>query len=167
MTDDPLSSREPLMTQKQIHRPQRLTPPAPPGAPLKRLHGIAALIKVREVTGNDAAYLDMIRQCLCLHCGMDPCGEAAHVRFSSGTHNKRGGMGAKPADRWAVPLCGEHHRLADDAQHNIGERRFWAQLGINPLLVAEKLYAKRGDVVAMRAVCFNAIAERESVTPMG
>ncbi len=37
---------------------------------------------------------------------------------------------------------------------------FWAELGINPLIVCEQLYAQRGDLVAMRAVIFNAIAQR-------
>ena len=37
-------------------------------------------------------------------------------------------------------------------QHQIGEVAFWDRIGISPLLVAEKLYGKRGDLVAMRAV---------------
>ncbi|WP_256470504.1 hypothetical protein [Bradyrhizobium sp. 45] len=37
---------------------------------------------------------------------------------------------------------------------------FWAQLDINPLLVAQRLYAQRGNLVAMRAVVLVAIAER-------
>lgn len=50
------------------------------------------------------------------------------------------------------------------AQHSRGERMFWAELGINPLLVAQRLYAQRGDLVAMRAVILVAIAERKSIT---
>lgn len=41
--------------------------------------------------------------------------EAAHVRIGSGA-----GMGQKPDDWRAVPLCSWHHR----AQHQ-GERTFW------------------------------------------
>lgn len=43
--------------------------------------------------------------------------EAAHVRLGSGA-----GMGEKPSDWRAVPLCKEHHQL----QHTQGERTFWA-----------------------------------------
>jgi hypothetical protein len=35
-------------------------------------------------------------------------------------------------------------------------------VGINPFLAAKRLYAKRGDLVAMRAVVYHTIAERES-----
>ena len=138
--------------------PQRLVPPAPPGALFKRLTGIA---RVREVeSGKDEAYLAAIRQLPCLKCGGEPS-EAAHVRMQSGTYNKRSGMGMKPDDRYALPLCTACHRLDRDAQHQLGERCFWFNLGINPLFVAQGLYAKRGDLVAMRAVIFNAIATRD------
>lgn len=136
--------------------PQRLATSAPPGSLLKRLFALAR----REgtvYTQSDPAYLVLIRQLPCLHCTLEPCGQACHIRRQSGVHNKRGGIGKKPADRWAAPLCFEHHML----QHRVGELQFWHDLGIDPLLVCERLYAKRGDLVAMRAVIFNAIAERE------
>jgi hypothetical protein len=109
---------------------------------------------------RDESYLRDVRQCPCLHCGLDGFSEAAHVRLSSGYHRKASGMGKKPADKWAVPLCAEHHRLARDAQHNRSEREFWDDLGINPLAACERLWAKRGDVVAMRAMAHVIIAER-------
>lgn len=138
------------------NHPQRLTPTAAPGALLKRLDGIHKRLQLREATGHDPVYLQRVRQCPCLKCAQEPAGEAAHVRMQSAAHNKRGGIGKKPDDRWTLPLCSEHHR----EQHNIGELRFWYDLGISPLLVCEKLYARRGDLVAMRAVIINAIAER-------
>ena len=145
------------MVLRQDH-PQRLSPPAEPGALLKRLTGIA---RVRQVeTGSHPVYLALVRQCPCLHCGMDPAYEAAHLRMASGAHGKASGLGKKPDDRWALPLCPEHHRLANAAQHHRAEYLFWHELGINPLLTAERLWEKRGDLVAMRAVVFTAIAER-------
>lgn len=42
--------------------------------------------------------------------------EAAHVRFGSGA-----GMGQKPCDFFAVPLCRDHHAQ----QHTVGEGTFW------------------------------------------
>jgi hypothetical protein len=140
--------------------PQRLTRPAAPGTLFKRTAAATPRKREEPKPGHDPYYLDLIRQCACLHCGMLPAGEAAHVRFASGAFHKASGMGMKPADRWALPVCGEHHRLARDAQHNRNEREFWDALGISPLLVCNKLYAQRGDLVAMQAVVIQAIAER-------
>jgi len=83
--------------------------------------------------------------------------------MQSGAHNKHGGIGKKPADKWALPLCASCHTIADDSQHRVGERAYWERIGLNPLLVCVKLYAARGDLVRMRAVVMTAIAERESL----
>ena len=144
-----------------IERPQRLTPPSAPGALLKRLHGLARL-RLREAIDHDPTYLALVRQCPCLKCGMEPAGEAAHVRLQSAAHNKRGGIGKKPADKWALSLCATCHRTDRDALHQIGEELFWHILGINPLLVCERLHKQRGDMIAMRAVILSAISQRGS-----
>jgi hypothetical protein len=116
---------------------------------------------LRSGEGNaDPAYLAMIRELPCLKCGLEPCGEAAHVRITSAAFHKRGGMGRKPADRWTAPLDRGCHQTDRDALHRVGEYLFWATLGINPLLICERLYAHRGDLVAMRAVVLTAIADR-------
>ena len=141
-----------------IPRPQRLTHHAPPGSLLKRFEAPAP--RPRTIEGErDADYLAMIRQCPCLKCGMEPS-EAAHVRYASAAFGKASGLGKKPKDSAAVPLCAGCHRLDRDAQHNRSEKLFWHEIGINPLIVAEKLYAQRGDLVAMLAVVMMAIAER-------
>jgi hypothetical protein len=142
------------------HHPQRLSPIAPPGARLKRAFGTTQRIKLKVVSDLDPVYLEMVRQLPCLHCGMEPCYEAAHVRMASAAFAKASGLGKTPPDRWAVCLCPDHHRLLRDCQHARGERLFWEKLGINPLLVAERLYAARGDLVKMRAVVLVAIASR-------
>lgn len=141
-----------------LPRPQRISPPSHPGALLKRI-GAADLPQQPRHAREDGDYLALVRQCPCLKCGMEPS-EAAHVRFASAAFGKASGLGRKPEDRHAVPLCAGCHRLDRDAQHNGGERMFWDLLGINPLIVAERLYAKRGDLVAMQAVVMVAIAER-------
>lgn len=140
-------------------RPRRLTPPAAPGALLKR-HGVVQIPITHKTNGErDPDYLALVRQCPCLHCGTEPS-EAAHVRMASAAYGKASGLGKKPEDRWALPICAEHHRLAKNAQHNQGEHQFWNALDINPLITADKLYAQRGDLVAMRAVIFTTIANR-------
>ena len=147
----------------RVH-PQRLTLPAAPGALLKRGYGQTPPRPRLVESERDEDYLKLIRQCPCLRCGMDPCGEAAHIRMSSGAHNKHGGKAKTPADRWALPFDRACHQNDPDSIHKIGELAFFQFLGIAPLLVCERLYAKRGDLVAMRAVVFCAIAERETVS---
>lgn len=139
-------------------RPRRLTPPSAPGALLKSFEGPAP--RPRKDGGErDVSYRQNVQACPCLHCGMEPS-EAAHVRYASAAFGKSSGLQKKPSDCWVLPLCADCHRLARDAQHNRSEQQFWNGLGINPLMVAERLYAQRGDLVAMRAVVFVAIAER-------
>lgn len=140
-----------------LPRPQRLTPPSPLGSLLKR--AAPALRSRISPEERNPDYLALVRQCPCLKCGMEPS-EAAHVRYASAAFGKASGMQKKPEDRFAVPLCADCHRLDRDAQHIRNEQAFWQEIDINPLLVAAHLYAQRGDLVAMRAVCFVAIAER-------
>lgn len=146
-----------------LPRPQRISRPEPPGSLLKRITVAAPRRLEADPKGSDPAYLAQLRQLPCLNCGMEPS-EAAHVRFASAAFGKASGMGRKPPDSAAVPLCAGCHRLDRGAQHSRGERMFWAELGINPLLVAQRLYAQRGDLVAMRAVVMVAIAERNSIS---
>lgn len=152
------------MTTTKPH-PQRLTPAAPPGSLLKRLHTASVhhkLERAKELAGRDEAYLALVRQCPCLKCGLDPCGEAAHIRRQSAAHGKFGGMQKKPPDRFALPLDPGCHREDRDSLHKTSEGVFFHLLGIDPLWACERLYAARGDVVAMRAVVFQIIGERKS-----
>jgi hypothetical protein len=124
---------------------------------LKRFAAPAPRLRVEGE--RDADYLAMIRTLPCLKCGMEPS-EATHVRFACAAYGKASGLQKKPEDRWSLPLCAEDHRLARDAQHSRAEQSFWNELGINPLAACVRLYAQRGDLVAMRAIVFIIIAER-------
>lgn len=139
--------------------PRRITHHAPPGSLLKRSAAPAPRMRAIE-TYDDRAYLANVRECPCLMCGLDPCGEAAHVRFSSAAYGKASGLQKTPADRWALPVCGMDHRVHKTAQHNRNEQEFWASLGINALLTCHQLYAQRGDLVAMRMVVMVTIMGR-------
>jgi hypothetical protein len=143
-----------------LPRPQRITPPAAPGALLKRTCEIAQTRNFKAERADDPDYLAMVRQMPCLYCGVEPCGEAAHVKYSSATFGRLIALGRRPHDRYAVPLCRDDHLNARHAQHKGNEAAFWEALSISPYLVAERLYAQRGDLVAMRAVVMVAIAER-------
>lgn len=147
--------------RRLIKMPQRLAATSHPGELLKQPFSIVH--SRRSDVERDEKHLKLIRQCFCLNCGIDPCGEAAHVRLSSAAHGKRKtGIGQKPADKWAVPLCPGCHTRDPDSQHQIGEMTFWHRVGLNPIIVALKLWDATGDLQKMRAICFNAIAERES-----
>lgn len=140
--------------------PQTIAARCPPGSLLKRSSASQPRqMRAQEVTGRDAAYLDLVRQCPCLKCGMEPS-EAAHVRYASAAFGKASALQKKPEDRFAVPLCAGCHRLDKGAQHTRAERAFWEEIGLNPLIVARDLFAQRGDLVAMRAVVMVAIAQR-------
>lgn len=147
--------------------PQRISPPAKPGALMMRLTALSRSIKAKDAGERDPAYLEVIRDCPCVGCLMDPCGTAAHVRMQSAAHGKRGGMGKKPADKWAVPLCERCHTRDPNSQHNIGEKEFCRRLGINPLLLCTRLHGVKSSLEAMRIVAFNAVAEAENRAQMG
>lgn len=108
---------------------------------------------MRSERVKDDDYLKLIRRLPCVICKEHPC-DAAHVRFTSGAHGKRNTpMGQKPDDRWALPLCRKHHQ----EQHNkMGERNWWHEKNLNPILVCAELYAARDDIDAMRRVIENA-----------
>lgn len=139
-------------------RPRRLTPPAAPGALLKRTSPTPRPVTCEPA--EDPDYLALVRLLPCLYCGVEPCGEAAHVRLASAAFGKASGLQKKPEDRWALPLCREDHLNARTAQHKRNEAEFWESLGINPCLVAEQLYKQREDWIAMHAVVIHTIMNR-------
>lgn len=90
---------------------------------------------------RDEAHLRLLRKCQCLACGAEPA-EAAHIRYSDAARGKvNPGMGRKPADRHAVPLCPKCHRMGRGCQHDRNERVWWEQHRIDPLVVADALYS--------------------------
>lgn len=87
------------------------------------------------------AFLRFVRRHPCCVCRAPAPSQAAHIRMAATDRGKRStGMGEKPSDRWAVPLCRFCHLDAPLAQHRIGEARFWALVGVDPFAVAESLW---------------------------
>ena len=87
----------------------------------------------------DAGYLAWLRKLPCTICRTVHAVEAAHIRFGLT------GIGRKPDDARAVPLCAVCHRVGPASQHATGdEQAWWARHGIDPLKLAEKLYAEYG-----------------------
>jgi hypothetical protein len=94
----------------------------------------------REPRERDEEYLAYIRQQPCCICGDTVSVEAAHLRVGSIGDGKRPtGMGEKSSDRWALPLCGRHHK----EQHSMNERYFWASYRIDPFATAMQYSLKR------------------------
>ena len=94
-----------------------------------------------------AQHLAFVRQLPCVACGKAAPSDAAHVR--TGTD---GGVGMKPADRYAVPLCTACHAK----QHRVGELTFWSALRFDPLNVALRLWTVSADLEAGERIVFRA-----------
>lgn len=79
------------------------------------MHQRKALMKRK--TPRSSKYLKWLRKLPCVVCQtITKPTEAAHVRFGND-----GGMGLKPSDYRAVPLCHDCHTY----QHTVGEPSFW------------------------------------------
>ncbi len=92
----------------------------------------------------DPGYLAFVRQqpCCC-GCNQPPPCDAAHLRMGNMERGKPActGMQRKPDDKFAVPLKHDHHM----DQHATGdEELWWAQRGVDPFVVADKLYEEYG-----------------------
>lgn len=121
---------------------------------------------MKEPRAHDDAFLARIRQ---LPCIMPSCGalaiDAAHIRMTSSRYRTSGaGVGQKPHDFWALPLCRYHHRL----EHKIGTPRFWETLGMDPHYVALRLYQIHeriaDDIEALQAMRLVILEERFAVS---
>lgn len=95
-------------------------------------------IPPREPRQECPAFLVFVRTHRCCVCPAPAPSHAAHIRMAAEAHGKRStGMQEKPHDRWCVPLCERCH-LYD--QHRGGERAFWLRSGIDPFVVACRLW---------------------------
>lgn len=88
------------------------------------------------------SHLAFIRQLPCLICLNDIETQACHVRYSDSRFGKvNPGLAQKPHDMWTLPMCGRHH----DLQHSMNEKRFWTELGIDPLPLCLALWHISGQ----------------------
>lgn len=107
-------------------------------------------LRQRQPRMLDEGYLVWLRKRRCAFCGRFPGDEinpieAAHLRMAAPFLGKRyTGHREKPDDKWATPLCRWCHQTGPEAQHKIGEHRFWGLAEINPFILAMELYAEYG-----------------------
>ena len=79
-------------------------------------------------------HLAFVKRKPCLVCGRAPS-QAHHLRFAQPR-----AMARKVSDEFTVPLCNIHHFEL----HQFGdEKNWWKEMGIDPLLVARKLWLER------------------------
>jgi len=96
----------------------------------------------RQPRAEDPEYLKYIRQQPCCICGENTTVEAAHLRvgyIAASVPKRATGMGEKSSDKWALPLCGKHHR----EQHTMNEREFWSRYGLDPFALSMHYQVKR------------------------
>jgi hypothetical protein len=79
----------------------------------------------RESRFRSQRHLKHVRSHACVICDAEAPIEAAHVRLGSGA-----GMGQKPHDYFAVPLCKDCHQ----SQHTKGERTFWQDRDVQAIM---------------------------------
>lgn len=96
--------------------------------------------------------------------------ECAHIRYSDARYDKNNpGVGARPDDRFTIPLSSYWHRLGAHSQHNHGnEREWWEQRGIDPCKVALALWEVSGDLDAGERIVNEArhVAQQSTVTQL-
>ena len=87
----------------------------------------------RQPRVKDPDYLAFIRRQPCCVCGRPGPSHAAHVRAGYPEAGWRStGMGEKPDDRRALPLCASDHLNGPTAQHRTNEREWWTRRGMHP-----------------------------------
>jgi len=126
-------------------------------------------LRQKQPVIKDPGYMEYMKQ-LCLVHGCVLCGapaERAHIRmgevcegcengitwenrepykcpYCNGTGYRFGKLPTGMSERddpWCLPVCPNHHRLLNDAQHPSGlsERTWWAEKGIDPLALCKAL----------------------------
>lgn len=99
------------------------------------------MMNQREPRLHDPGYLNWLRKKPCCVCGKPAPSDACHIRFASEAYGKRPvGLGEKPDDKWAIPMCRECHM----SQHSCNEREWWRERRMLPLLLSQKYYSEFG-----------------------
>lgn len=93
------------------------------------------MLRQRTPRRQDKKHLAWIRTLPCVICGDNTTTEAAHIRTANLEIGKDDFGWGRPSDKWALPLCGAHHR----EQHTMNEMSFWEKYGKDPFLLAMTL----------------------------
>ena len=101
--------------------------------------------KKRSGRWKSQSHCTFLRKFACCVCDSITAIEVSHIRLGTD-----GGLGRKPSDFYAIPLCKEcHSRL-----HQRGEATFYRENNIDALTLAEefcKASPKRAEIAAEKA----------------
>jgi len=111
----------------------------------KKPHKNAQTYKDRP--GMSEAHLALVRKLPCVMTGQVPGGEAHHVKTGTGER----GMGLRSTDKWAVPLSHDAHMELERAGSR-NELAWFAMIGIDPVVLAQDLWAATGDLPKMTRI---------------
>lgn len=86
-----------------------------------------------------------------LPCCVPQCGRRNVQAHHLGCSPVPKARGLRPGDDWCVPVCVQHHdpNHQGSIHHDGGERAWWERKGLDPIAIAEKLWA--ASVAAGRA----------------
>ena len=111
--------------------PLRRSVPLPRGLPPQRIVPVRKMrLQPRRGPDRSPEYLAWIRTLGCVVCARVSGGatvvEAAHTNALGPR-----GVGQKTSDFSAIPLCSWHHRENPDSYHQLGEKEFACEHGID------------------------------------
>ena len=82
---------------------------------------------------RDKLHREFVAAQPCVVCGRQPS-DAHHLRFTQPR-----ALGRKVSDEFTVPLCRMHHR---EIHRTVKEQHWWSRVGIDPVPIADKLWAQ-------------------------
>ena len=102
----------------------------------------------RKREGNSSSHLDLIRKC---PCAIPDCNDLAIQAHHLKATGERGAAMRSP-DRFAVPLCVDHHLHGVELVGSKNELGWFKERGVNALQLAADLWVARGNLRRMRSV---------------
>ena len=117
----------------QVPSPSELTAEAPalPAAQHPDFEHYAVTPRPRRL--RDKHHRQFVSAQPCVVCGRQPS-DAHHLRFTQPR-----ALGRKVSDEFTVPLCRMHHR---EIHRSVKEQNWWSRVGIDPVPIADKLWAQ-------------------------
>lgn len=91
---------------------------------------------------RDKAHLKNLNAEPCLICARQPS-HAHHLTFA-----QRRGLSQKVSDEFVVPLCALHH---GELHRSGSEREWWEKAGVDPLPIAQALWAQSRRMIAVHS----------------
>ena len=94
----------------------------------------------------------------CVVCGRQPS-DAHHLRFTQPR-----ALGRKVSDEFTVPLCRMHHR---EIHRSVKEQHWWSRVGIDPIPIADKLWAQTHPSVSksLEHIQANTLSAQSTAAP--